>query len=362
VDRLPRVIDANLNRAREGLRVLEDLARFELDDAALSESAKQIRHGIRTAAEALGISRQELLEARDTAGDVGTAITAGGEYVRGSGADLAAAAAGRVQEALRVLEEAGKLRSTAAAEIFERLRYQTYTLERDLDAKLRRRVPQWTLCVLLTASLCPGGDWESVARRVVEIGKESGADCIQLREKTLEGREFLARARTLAAMTRPRGISLVINDRPDIAKLSGADGVHLGQTDLAVADARAIVGAGAIVGVSTANLDQARAARRAGADYVGLGPMFPSTTKPKDSLSGMEYLRAFLGDADAGGLPHLAISGITPERAGELARAGCRGIAVSSGVCSAADPGAACVAFRRAMSALVDRSEAANGR
>jgi thiamine-phosphate pyrophosphorylase len=92
VDRLPRLIDANLNRAREGLRVLEDLARFELDDSALSERAKQIRHGIRTAAEALGISRQELLEARDTAGDVGTAITAGGEYVRWSGADLAAAA------------------------------------------------------------------------------------------------------------------------------------------------------------------------------------------------------------------------------------------------------------------------------
>lgn len=345
MDHTPRIIDANINRAREGLRVLEDLARFELDDAELAAAAKSIRHALRTTAEMLPISRGELLDARDTGRDVGVSIKGEREADRSDDAQVAAAAAGRVTEALRVLEEASKPLSAQAAGHFESLRYRTYTLERDLDARLRRRAPQWPLCVLLSEDLCPGKDWLKVARGVLD----AGVPCIQLREKHLESRELLQRAKSLVGLARPRGAAVIINDRPDIARLSGADGVHVGQHDLSVADARAIVGSRRLVGVSTANLEQARAARRDGADYVGLGPVFASSTKAKPTLAGLEYVCAYLSDPDLARMPYLVISGITPENVAEVVGAGGRGVAVSSSVCSCDDPGDAC---RRFLSAI----------
>lgn len=345
MDHTLRVIDANINRAREGLRVLEDLARFELDDAELAASAKSIRHALRTTAEMLPFSRSELLDARDTTGDVGVRITGEREADRANEAQIAAAAAGRVTEALRVLEETSKRLSEQAAGHFKSLRYRTYTLERDLDARLGRRAPQWPLCVLLSEDLCPGKDWLRVARGVLD----AGVPCIQLREKHLESRELLARAKALVGLARPRGAAVIINDRPDIARLAGADGVHVGQHDLSVADARAIVGSRRLVGVSTANLDQARAARRDGADYVGLGPVFASNTKAKPSLAGLEYVRSYLSDPDLAKMPYLVISGITPENVAEVVGAGGRGVAVSSAVCSCEDPGEACRKFMAAL-------------
>ena len=329
-----RIIDANANRAREALRLLEDLARFSLDDAALSARAKSIRHGL-TAALTAGIGPKAALVAeRDTPGDVGTSISVSSELERTCTLELASAAGSRLGEALRAIEECLKLEAPAQSASIEKLRYEAYELERLLLPKLAQPDPQMRVCVLLTESLCTHHLWQ----RVAELAIAGGADGIQLREKELTDRELLERARWLVARTREAGVRVLVNDRPDIAALAEADGAHLGQGDLRVVDARRIVGGQRLIGVSTSSLDEARRAFAEGADMIGVGPIFASSTKPKPGLAGIELIRAISSDPELSGKPYLAISGIGPRETAELASVGCRGVAVSSAVCSAADP------------------------
>jgi thiamine-phosphate pyrophosphorylase len=362
VHEFARLIDANLNRAREAARVLEDLARFVLGREDLARRAKTLRHDLASAGGALGLDALALAASRDVPGDVGTGLSLPSETTRTGAAHIARANASRLEEALRVLEECAKPASHAAtaddaAPPFKRLRYVAYDLARDLLLSLgspARR--QWRLCVLLTESLCTL-PWEQVAARALE----GGADCLQLREKSLPDAELLRRARTLRDLTRANAAALVINDRVDLALLADADAVHLGQSDLSPLDARRLAGERLLIGVSTENLDQARAAASAGADLCGLGPMFPTSTKHKPRLAGPEYAAAYLADPALARVPHLAIGGITPENAGHLAALGVRGIAVSSAVCAAPRPDDACRALRAALDSIPPPSRAPAG-
>ena len=341
-----RIIDANANRAREALRTLEDCVRFALDDAGLSAELKEIRHDFQAAIEST-FDAGLLLAWRDTEGDVGTTITTEGESNRTGMRGVVLAAGSRLSESLRSIEEQAKALGVEPG-AFERLRYRSYeTAKRVALAFGSWGSPQWTLCVVLTGSLCEHHSWQ----RVAQLAIEGGADCIQLREKDLDDAELLARARRLREITcgGPGGAALVINDRPDIAVLCGADGVHLGQNDMSVADARKVVGFDLLVGVSTSNMEQARRAVRDGADYCGCGPMFASGTKPKDTLAGPEYLAEYLVDPVTAARPHLAISGIGPNNMSDLLAVGCRGVAISGAVCGAESPGQACSSIVDAM-------------
>jgi thiamine-phosphate pyrophosphorylase len=334
-----RIIDANSNRAGEGLRVLEDLARFALDDGELSERAKRARHLLAELVGGLPLPAGLRVSVRDTPGDVGTAITTPTEGHRADLASVAAAAVGRATEAIRVIEEIAKAIGGAGGP-FETLRYEAYEIDRLVRAALVPASPQWRLCVLISEDLCGGRPWESVAEAAIA----GGADCLQLREKTLHARELVARARRLVALrdASAAGVSIVINDRPDVALLARADAVHVGQRDLTPADVRAVAGAGMPVGISTSSIPEAVGALTAGASSVGLGPMFPTSTKHKDTIAGEAYLRAFLADERVAHLPHLCIGGVTPRNAPALIRAGARGLAVSSAVCAADDPAGVC--------------------
>lgn len=353
-----RIIDAGANRAREALRVMEDLARFVLDDQPLSAELKSIRHGLTqalAALEPLGLDRPALLAARDTPGDVGTATKTPAESRREDLSGVAAAAGSRLTEALRSIEECAKaLPAEDAARAVEALRYRAYDADRRLGLALApgARAPQWRLCVLITESLCRHHPWERVARLAVD----AGADCLQLREKSMDAGELLARARRLADIARagPRRAHVIVNDRPDVALLAGADGVHVGQSDLPADAVRRLAGPRLLVGVSTATIDQARAAARAGADYCGCGPMFHTTTTHKPVLSGPGYLRQYLADPVTTRVPHLAISGITPQNARALAELGCRGVAVSSAVCASPDPAGVCAEIVRVLAGSTD--------
>lgn len=344
-----RIVDANANRAREALRTMEDLARFLLNDPHLSEDLKRARHDLREVLDASGMSAATVLAHRDTPGDVGTAITSATEQSRTTSREVAIAAGKRAGEALRVLEETLKWAATDrnADGRAKALRYRVYELERRLVLAFGAgRGGQWRLCVLITASLCRHHEWLDVARLAID----GGADCLQLREKELDGTELLHRARRLVALCRDHGVAAVINDRPDIAILAAAHGVHLGQTDLPVTEARKICGEDLLIGVSTSNLDQARQAAQDGADVCGVGPMFATTTKHKPVLSGPAYLRSYLEHPQTARIPHLAIGGITAANAAELVSVGARGVAVSGAVCGAPDPAAAC---REILGALV---------
>ncbi len=339
---LNRIIDAAANRAREALRVLEDIARFLLDDPDLTGALKGVRHDL---AEALrGVDPGALLAARDTPGDVGTTISTAAEYRRENFASIAAAAAKRLTEALRSLEECLKIGSEDGARAVESLRYRAYDVEKRLLLALGAgRARQWRLCVLITEPLCEL-PWEDVVRQSIE----GGADCLQLREKSLNDADLLRRARRLVSIAREMdpGVSVMINDRPDMALLSGADGVHVGQDDLPVDEIRRLAGFALLVGVSTSNMERALAAARAGADTCGVGPMFASTTKDKPHLAGPEYLGEYLANPATARVPHLAIGGITEENISRLAAIGCRGVAVSAAVIKKQRPAVACRALR----------------
>ena len=165
------MIDANLNRAREALRTVEDVARFAWNDAAVAEEAKSLRHALQSAVAAIPPERLAL--ARDVAGDVGTAIAGANEYARGDASSVAVAAGKRLTEALRVIEEAAKTVDPAVARAVEALRYRAYAL--DARATLRAslsRPRQWRLCVLVTRALCarPWDEVVSLAQGVQDAG------------------------------------------------------------------------------------------------------------------------------------------------------------------------------------------------
>lgn len=326
---ITRIIDANANRAREALRVMEDAARFALDDPQLSADLKQARHDL-----AAALAQFTNLEAsRDTPGDVGTQLATASEAHRGSLGDIVIAAGKRLSEALRAIEEYGKLLDSDFAQRIEALRYRGYDIEHRLGLALGSTIGrQWRLCVLLSESLCTHHPWLEVAQACIE----SGADCLQLREKQLEGRELLERTGKLVERAHRHGVSVIVNDRPDIALLGGADGVHLGQRDLPCRDARKLVGRQLLIGVSTSNLGQAHQAQRDGADYCGVGPMFHTTTKDKKHIVGPPYLQQY---REWDRLPHLAIGGITPQNIAQLVDVGARGVAVSASVCNSEKPG-----------------------
>lgn len=336
-----RVLDANFNRAREAARVLEDYCRFALDDRFLTTQAKELRHALAAASDLLPPGL--LLAARETLRDVGTGVTAGGEYRRDTPAHVAAVNLKRLQESLRSLEEFGKLFGPELGRRVEALRYGAYTLERAIvtGGRARERLAGANLYVLLTAAQCPAAlDW------TIERAAAGGAGVVQLREKSLTDRELVGRAREVRRWTRKANVLFVVNDRPDVARLVEADGVHLGQDDLTVKDARRIVGPDALVGVSTHTVEQVRRAVLDGADYVGVGPVFPSTTKRFDSFPGLEFVRAAAAETS---LPAFALGGIGPENVGAVAAAGARRVAVGAAVAAADDPERAARLLRAAL-------------
>ncbi len=355
---IARILDANANRAREGLRVLEDYARFALSDAPLSEHVKDCRHRLSALCGRLPAS--ELIRARDGNRDVGREISTDSERQRVDAEHVVRAAAARTSEALRCLEEYAKPFVAALSAGFERLRYETYDLERRLlvgDAR-RLRIRDARLHVLLTEAQCRQA-WSDAARAALE----GGAGVIQLREKKLSDRELLSRARRLRDMTSKAGALLIVNDRPDIARLADADGVHVGQSDLPVAEARRIVGPDRLVGVSTHDMDQFRSAIEQQPDYIAVGPMFATATKPQAEVAGPALLADAVrlrasGCDDAGqdrsadapsrntlaprhDPPIVAIGGINADNVAAILIARGARIAVCQAVIASADPRAA---------------------
>lgn len=338
-----RILDANVNRAREALRVIEEHARFVCDDAGAALAAKRARHALRRIVETLGVDH--LLAARNIERDVGRDLSTAGELRRADPGGVLGAAFARLSEAARALAEYGKLVSPEAARLAEALRYDAYALEPLMRtrANLRRRLRDMRLYVLLTESLC-ARPWRETAQAVLR----GGADCLQLREKSLPDAELLARARVLREMTSRHDALLIVNDRPDIARLAGADGVHLGQDDLPVDEARRIVGSAAVVGVSTHSVAQLDAALEHRPDYVAIGPMFPTPTKPGLPVAGLQLARYAASHAEA---PVVAIGGITIDHVAEVVGAGVWRVCVCSAVIGSPTPEEATRTLRQRLQA-----------
>ncbi|MCO5169932.1 MAG: thiamine phosphate synthase [Planctomycetes bacterium] len=334
-ERVLRVVDADRNRALEALRVVEEHARFVRGAAALAGRVQALRRDVARALAGLVTHG-----ARDVAGDPGRpdAPSAGEQPGRGSLADLLGANLSRAKEALRVLEEYTKLLDPALVAPLVAARYALYALEPDLLAARPSLAGARVLVILGERAGRP--PLAEQARACLE----AGVRLLQLRVKGPD-RALLEAARALVGPCEAAGALLVVNDRPDVARLAGAHGVHVGHDDLPPAEARRIVGPGALVGASAH--DEAELARVVEhVDYVGFGTLFPSPTKPELGAQGLERLRALAATCPA---PIYGIGGVTAETAALVVAAGAHGVAVSSAVLDAPDPAAAA---RRLVEAL----------
>ena len=326
-----RVMDANANRAGEGLRTLEDMARLVHEDAAATAWLKQLRHGL---AEALGmLQRSERLQTRSTQSDAGTNVHAQREQQRDDLASITSAACERVLQSLRNLEEFSKLCSAPAGGAFKQLRYEAY----DVLAKLELR---WLtgqtlrdsqrLYLLIDCSL----PLESFRAQIGRLA-DAGVDLFQLRDKQAEGARLMQYARGAVDALQDRSSRLIVNDRIDVALASGAAGVHLGQDDMSLADARQIAQSRLWIGISTHNLTEAIEAEQGGADYIGCGPTFPSQTKHFAEISGPGFLREVAAHVS---IPAFALGGVGEENLQQLLDANFQRIAVSGSILRAEDP------------------------
>lgn len=321
---LDRILDAAFNRAREALRVLEDVYRFGRDDRPAQRRLKRMRHRLSALERPRAL---RLLAARDAARDVGRGDDLSARVGLGP---VAAANFKRLEEALRTIEETGpELRAAASS-----LRFETYEAERAFLPPLLRasRLDRVRLYVLLDPSL--------TSRPLARVARESirgGAEMVQLRMKGRPGSEIRRAASEVARIARGEGALFIVNDGYE----PGADGVHLGRGDGPIDAARRSMPPEGLVGATTHSLAEARRARAA--DYLSCGPVFATPSKPRLAPRGLSYWKS----AVALGLPVFAIGGITRERLPELVRRGVDRIAVGAAVVAQPDVTRAARALRR---------------
>lgn len=323
-----RIIDANLNRLREGLRVVEEWCRFILENSQLSSEVKTIRHELVQIAGKAGWDRVDLLHHRDTEGDVGTSNSTPTEYLKSNEKEVLLANFSRVQEAFRVLEEYGKLNNVGPS--IEKLRYQAYTLEKNVMQYFICENLKEKIYILLTKSFCKNDYFGTIENLCL-----SGAKLFQIREKHLSDIDFFNLAQKATKIIKSFGGTTILNNRIDIALAVGADGVHLGNEDMPVSAARKIASRPFIIGSTVHNLKELGALPMESIDYIGVGPCFPTETKPELVANGIQLVHKISAQSK---VPAFAIGGIGLGNISELNQIGLRNVAICSAIIGNAEP------------------------
>jgi thiamine-phosphate pyrophosphorylase len=327
-----RIIDANLNRASEALRVIEEVARFYMDDPDLTESFKIIRHKINNN---LTDNYLDLLKARDSEADIGPQIA--NTSTRKELSDILKANFKRCQQALRVLEEYMQFDKSLDSNVFQSARYELYTLEKKMNLKAQKiyknkRLENRKLYLVTDRSKFID---ENAFLDAILLAIRGGVDIIQLREKTATAKEFIYLAKKIRTLCAEYDVLFIVNDRVDIAYAVNADGVHLGQDDMDIQNARKILGEQAIIGNSTHKPEDAINAMKNGADYAGVGPVFATPTKPGRQAVGIEYVQWAAQNIN---IPFFAIGGIDENNIEEVINAGATRVAVVRAIMNAHNP------------------------
>jgi len=333
---LYRLVDANLNRVSEGLRVLEDLARLQLEDGPLCAELRAFRHRVRQGAKHLAAP---CLTARAAESDVGLAVSKESRSdARLSLRALVAANFKRVQEGLRVLEESLKLLGHyPLAKQYEDLRFCAYSLESRYVSLLAPEratlLPETDLYGMTAEKYSRGRDNVQVAGEMLA----AGIRIIQYREKEKDSGDIYRECREIRRLTREEGATFIVNDHPELALMVEADGVHLGQDDYPIEAVRALVGPKMLIGLSTHSPQQATDAATRGADYIGVGPLYSTLTKERPTPAvGLEYLDYVVANIK---VPFVALGGVKLSNVAEVRRRGARLVAMASGIVGAADIG-----------------------
>jgi len=335
-----RIVDANLNRASEGLRLLEDIARFILNDSPLSQQFKNLRHNLAEETKLLGI---KLLSHRNAEHDVGATLTlpspSKGEGLGETQRDLPSvitANAKRAEESLRTIEELAKLPQMSSmlnSAKFEPLRFTLYTLEQQLISRILRQDKIKRLAglyVILDRQTLAGRNELEIAEQVIQ----GGVKVIQLRDKQGSKAELLPIAQKIKALCGKSGTLFIINDYLDLALAVDADGLHIGQRDLPLPIIRRELPIDKVVGCTVRTVSQAVKAQNEAADYIAVGSMFPTTTKRGATVVGVDRLRQI---RQAVSSPLVAIGGINENNISQVIAAGANSAAVVSAVLNEED-------------------------
>lgn len=326
-----RIIDASLNRIGEGLRVLEEYARFSLDDADLTQQLKNLRHRLVRIDAGL---QSQLLRGRDSPGDIGADMEVPGESKQRDVAGTISANARRVQESLRVMEEMARDPDlNLETNTYKQARFSLYTIEKELLARMLRqgKLQRLTgLYVIIDIAFLKGRNLADVAMQAIR----GGAKVIQLRDKERCVKDVLDSALELHDLCASHNVLFIVNDSLEVALASEADGLHVGQDDLPCAIARRLLPIDKILGCSARTLEEARKARSDGADYLGIGAIYPTTSKETLEAIGPDALKEIRRALD---LPLVAIGGINQTNIKAVMKAGADAAAVISAVMGADD-------------------------
>ncbi len=324
--KVAQLIDANLDRAREGLRVIEEWCRYVIQNKELITKIKDYRHQ-------LGSNHKEIYKsARSAYSDQGSGLTHPSQEERTNELQIVMANFARVQEALRVLEEFSRNSDQNLHKISSTMRYEIYQLEVEVLEKtraneLQEKLNSCNLCVITQ----PHKDLEKIIKLVLK----EGVKMIQYRCKTGTDIQNYLDAKRLSVICKQNKALFIINDRIDIALAVDADGVHLGQEDIQVDIARKVLGYKKIIGVSTHSLQEAKKAEAQGSDYIGIGPIFASSSKHSIIPLGIEGLREI---KESIAIPIFAIGGINSSNISLVIDNGITHIALIDAIINAKEP------------------------
>jgi thiamine-phosphate pyrophosphorylase len=318
------LIDANLSRAKEGMRVVEDTIRFVIRDEALYGKIRPLRHLLVQLEHLLGSATR--LTGRDFDQDLGQASEENNLASRRNFWGLMKANFSRLEEALRALEEYSKIYLPQHYSYFQKLRHDVYRLEFEV---LSATPHYWLQLYFESGIVYPLSD--NVEELVWLI--DHGAKVVQLRNKSGDKTEIYNQTKFLCEYIDKKDktafgytpVLLIVDDCVEVAAQLPVAGIHIGQTDMTLLKARKILGSSKIIGKSNNNLEQMKASIVEGADYVSIGPIFPTPAKPDRIPVGVEALKKIKKEIF---IPWLAIGGIDIKNAPELYKAGANNIAV----------------------------------
>jgi len=325
-NRIAQLIDANLDRAREGLRVMEDWCRFGLKRSDFSIQIKDWR-------QQLGVHHHNIYrKARLTSNDPAMGVSHPLQQVRTTPESVFIANSSRVQEALRVIEEFTRTTDPRLCEIATKIRYKAYEIELKVlntsEGIEKKKILKDCSVYLITTN-------SRNLEEVVLHALKAGVKIVQYREKFLHDNEKISQAKCLASLCKEYNSLFVVNDRIDIALAVDADGIHLGQEDMPTKIARELLGSEKIIGRSTHCIEDIKNAEDEGCDYIGIGPIFPSQTKKKLNPIGIDYLKKGLSQAL---LPAFAIGGINSSNINKINQLNNLRIAVSDAIINSTNP------------------------
>ena len=321
-----RILDANINRLREGLRVIEEVTRMILNDPRLSIKLKNIRHSIEPMLE--DISHETLLEARDSASDVFREKDYKLESSKADAQDVLSASFKRSQEAARNIEEFSRILENSVSEQAKGIRFRLYDLEKEFFGKHSRskklEILNEGFYAIIDFEILDESDPVDFLKRIAD----EGCRVFQYRDKVSTDALCCKMAEKLVKAAKEFGALLIINNRVDIAMAVSADGIHLGRDDLPVDVVRYIGGDEFLIGVSVIDTKMAEQAEKDGADYLIAGAVFSTSMKEVDVI-GSEGLKNICNSVN---LPVIGVGGINKHNLMGVLKAGTAGIAVITGL------------------------------